>query len=416
MNRLALASLLLLVAACPASGSGESPDSRTQTDGEPTADAGTDAVDPPAIDAAPAVVTVHTYLREGSRAATPANPPWMAVQDGDGAFTPVTGTDGVYAVTVRDRAGRYGVAVQCPDNAIIGGRNVRVVQATASEGADLHIVCALGLPTTVQATVTPRGCQRATVKIGAASWSGLCGNDEAFTIMEGAFDVVGVTDDAEPRVFVQRGFSGGSVAVDFESPTESAAMTNTSIHRDREDTPWDLAFVTPTTMWTRPGRVPTIPGVPASLRGPGDIHHLTVHGPDDVDYFYAQPREIDATSLPPAVSLRMSATKSQVSWTTEGAIGFTFSSAWSLSVWTVHVSSAWLAGATSYTSPRLCELDGFIGRCIGDSSVSAWYMHAYYPLHGAAPRFLDIANADELPAVARDGLTYVTAHRSVDVE
>ena len=96
----------------------------------PMPDAAPDAAPPPT----PTALTIRTYADGPPFTGAPSSPPLVAFQDGDGAWTSLSGTSGVYQVTAQQA--RYAIAIGCSaDRATLA-----LYYRAPADGADIQLV------------------------------------------------------------------------------------------------------------------------------------------------------------------------------------------------------------------------------------------------------------------------------------
>jgi hypothetical protein len=355
-------------------------------------------------------VTVHTYLQAGSQKPVPTNAAWVGGQDGSGAFVPLTGQAGLYSFDVHDASGRYGVAVACTAGTPADGR---IIQATTIEGTDVHLVCRGPAPATAATSVTTLNCSNATYSFGSSTvLGGSCGTSSQ-SLESGVHDVVGVSKAGTEfvRVLVEHDVSGPSLTLDFQGSGSASAVAHQV--KVAANGTWLYSFQTPggLFLWLSSPGTGNYPGVPASVRGPDDIHSICtvdINNPTRTGYichYFKDPVDVDDSTAPYAARPSPTGDKTQVSWSPYLASGFDVAIA-SYRIW---LSIGWLGQTNSYTYPRLCGLTGFPLPCVDATTDTQYAFRAYKPAEGFAASLVDIQNAESLPAAARDGLTYAVA-------
>lgn len=347
-------------------------------------------------------LTVRTFRRDGAAPAVATDAPFVAIQDGSGAFTPVAPTAlGLYGQTITDGAGRYGVAVAC------GASTVQLLQATLTEGATIDVTCAstaAGNGRTVELRKT--SCQRADVTIGNVTWSGPCDPTatQSFAVPATPLDAGGLsfTNGVPERFSLERGVAGALVVADFAGPRSAPVdLRRVTVG---PGVLWYATLFTPTlALATGRGTGPgDVAGLPAILRQATDIHRVCA-GPfchylqalTDVDDS-AQPAPVAPAATVTATGLTLAAPISGLGAQLQ------------LGGWTVSISRGWLDRGLTYAYPRLCDLPGSSARCLDAvPRPAAWTLTGFTPV--GAWSLVDVWNATQRPHAARDGLAYGAA-------
>jgi hypothetical protein len=188
--------------------------------GDDGAGPGPDASPPPPDASAPAPITITTYPDGAPYTGQPGNPPLVAFQDGDGAWTALSGTAGVYQAVAHTP--RYAIAVGCdnPEHATVSQYYQTTADATNVKlpgcpppAAQVHVTITLA---NLQPTET------AVVTIGR-SVIGLFSAPDTTTltadVAQGAEDVfVVVVGGADGARAVQRAARLGRVPLDHDQP------------------------------------------------------------------------------------------------------------------------------------------------------------------------------------------------------
>jgi hypothetical protein len=355
--------------------------------GDPTSEPAPDGPGP----VAPATVTVRA----------PDSVPWLAVQNGEGAWEPVAVVAGVPTFLVDDVHGRYGVAIACERSA---AAPVRVVQATTVEAVEVHLACPRAAAQDVFGDYIAASCATARVAAGDAAIDAKadpCGVAEARMFPQEAFDVVGISfgaDGAIDRAFVARdrlAENGASLVVDFASDGGAPAVAKRVI---AVSDAWRMTFHTDRARLAIDGfGSGPYPGIPASLRRPADIHELCA---SHACAWMRQPREVDARAPeePRVTSLEVGRDQATVRGAT---LGFRVE----LDAWTLDVSPGWQRTVASYAYPLLCEVAGFPRPCLASTAATEFRALVAAPADGFS--YGDIRHAlDRQHALVPDGLAY----------
>lgn len=361
----------------------------------------------------PGTVIVHTYTQAGSQQAVPANAAWVGGQDGAGAFAPLAGQNGVYSFDVRDASGRYGVAVACT---LQTPPTAQIIQASRVEGTELHLVCPAPIPSRTSVSVQLRSCQSAGFAFGSANSAVVnCGGTTSYMFPAGTYDAIGVSYNnvsGFDRVLIERGVSAPALTLDFAGA--GSAVPDSHRVNVSDVGIWFSAYITSAGLFIyspRPGPG-SYPGFPAAVRGASDITTLCTVDMNNryrtgyICHLFKDAIDIDDShGAYAAIPIVTAGDKTHIAWDPYLASGFEVDIA-SYSIW---VSIGWLGQTNSYAYPRLCGLAGFPVPCIDTTTDTQYSFRAFKPAGGFAASLVDIQNAESLPPVARDGLTYAHA-------
>jgi hypothetical protein len=397
IRRLAL--LLLAVAACGSTGD----DTTADDDLAPDVDA---AVDEPDAGAGAATVTIATWAVLGDRGLLPEPVAWIAVQDGDGPFAPISG-DGGYRFDVTDPDGRYGIAIACAGQAAGG---LQVVQATLAEADHVDLVChptpTTGVHDFELAIANPGPCSGLVSYPNTQYQINCNGPLGVSTALDGWHDVIGrATFGADRRVYLARDVAGDAFTVDFSDPalsragvpaTLTAGDTGVTFVGFRTASSYHtIVFNQGSTTWF---------GFPADLRRPLDIHQVSVFTATTMTHVLTRaPVDVDLSAVPELIAPDAAVTRQGATWQPFAGAGLSIR----VGAWRHSVSAGWLAGATSYAYPPVCEVAGFPGGCPADDDATEWTVTGYQVLSEAA--LPQVLAAEGAPNLAIDGLRYQLA-------
>ena len=238
---LALASCLL-IAAC-----GSGPSELPADAAFPATDASSDSM----IDSGGGTaVTVTTYRLPTLEPGDTANTQFMAIQDGDGAWQPLVGTNGVYGARVRGP--RYSIAAACVEaNPTVENSWVTLVHTTVAERTEHHMwACNAEPPASVPLRITLQNTSSAVVVStslfgalvpGSYEWMVMPHRSDLAVVHQGATGVTGFRlNDVElttPKSFtmdVAQGAPLDTIALSLPPlAADEAGSLTTSIHRDK---------------------------------------------------------------------------------------------------------------------------------------------------------------------------------------
>src|SRR5262249_40580717 len=148
---------------------------------------------------------------------------------------------------------------------------------TTIEGTDIHLVCRGPNPAIAATSVTTLNCASATYSFGASTiLGGTCGTSSQ-SFETGVHDLVGVSKSASSefvRVLVEHDVSGPSLTLDFQG-SGSAPPVAKEVTVAPNGT-WLYTFQTPGGLffYVSPRGSGNYPGIPATIRGPDDIHSV----------------------------------------------------------------------------------------------------------------------------------------------
>ena len=359
-------------------------------------------------DAKPATLAITTYRRAGLTPPALENPAWIAFQDGDGAWTAISGSAGLHQVPITDAAGRWGVAVVCSGVAL-------VTQATLTESSAFDFACTEPeTGATDQLTISfaaPATC--AITAFGNVGTQG-CGAPGVITVPTGAHDLVGFSlatagGGAPLRAYAARDLDVGGQTVDFNSTMFSAAADPVAINTAGGPTLAQVHTESTTLIYGTTVTSGVIGALPDAIRRPRDIHVVTtLAGPSAaVHHYFRHAVDIDDTALPAAPPPEItSISAASVSWKPYLGSGF----ATALGPWKMAVSAGWLAGKSQHDLPSgaLCAA-GCPVPCPAVQSGTPYAFMVYRPVQSFAASLPDIVTAQQLPTQARDGLTFSQA-------
>jgi len=203
---------------------------------------------------------------------------FVAVQDGDGSFSPVSGTNGVYRVPIT--SDRYGIAVACADGN--GTGTVEIVQQTIADGTTYRIACEVSHQTEDLAVTVTNLAAGQTLHL--ASYLGrediVANGTTSLWVLSGMVELYGTLTDSDgqvARIFRILGASSGvtiDAAVDGAVP-EHHALTGTSggdsfsvgIHRLHGSVQWQNASLASSQEYVM---------LPPALRQADDLYQVRV--------------------------------------------------------------------------------------------------------------------------------------------
>ena len=310
---------------------------------------------------------------------TPTNADFVAFQDGTGAWTPLTGTAGVYSFEVKDAAGRFNAVVVCPF--AVGSRLTQIFEETVAEAPSFQVRCsnpALASPVAVDVTSDNWGSGTASALaiVGGTNLSMSTQNTASSPsmIVPGIYDVLAYTEAAGGvplRYVLNHGTSiqgtthlsfdfNGGVAPETENFTIGGGASGEDLSADVQlYTKLGNEYGMGNGTSTPPSF--SLPVVPAVQLDPADLYLTTYSGAlNGVDRGV-----ISATRNVPSGSLTLPATISGVSTTVAataptllikaqwsggiGNSGVLMSSSQASVNWLTHASPNVLAGATTFT-------------------------------------------------------------------
>jgi hypothetical protein len=176
--------------------------------------------------AGPDTVSLTTYLGSEKQDIL-----FVAAQDGDAAWQPLTGTNGTYSF---DTSGRFGIAYVCVEPGSTGLTIVSVLQATTADFTSLVRVCPAAPPsntTPVTGTVTGIAFTD-TASITMGPYAGAGGVTAAYqmAVPQGTWDIAAIHDIGGPQgqtdhIIVRRDIAVAATAVtqNFNFLTEGVA-------------------------------------------------------------------------------------------------------------------------------------------------------------------------------------------------
>lgn len=330
--------------------------------------------------------------------------PWLAAQDGTGAWKTLSGT----SFTVTDSAGRYGLAWVCMLGS--GQNQVEVVQATTSDASSVRASCqttpaaATGSISVVVTNIPSGGA--AVISIGGQVTGGsTTGTQASFSlsgIATGSQTVIAFGVDSggylasayvHRNVTINSGANSG-ITVDLADPTYattsglSVPSLTASGAPSTETYAVAIAYITgaasPNALTTTyPQASVAYTAVPSTLAQATDRYLFTADaytsgydtgsaGDDQHAIFVAhQPGTTTDLSvpgaLPSAAGIGVSAGTAVATWgspsfsTAGGATAFLASVTPGAPspIWSVQVSAAWLGSATSYAFPDFTATSGW---------------------------------------------------------
>lgn len=318
--------------------------------------------------------------------------PWVAVQDGSDAWQALSGT----SFTVRDSAGKYGVAWVCPAAGFSPTR-VQVVQTTVSEATAVRTICPDAGVSSGQYTVsgTASGIPKGDIAVIIASGVSSANSPAEVTAPGGAYAV-----PADPG-------TNAVLAFDLDgsnNPGNMVLMRNVSVSSDVTNLNVDMtsgkAFgkgmlalanlpsgeLGSGGVWFGPsgdgyvemaGDPGSFPLVPSALVKSGDVFVTFGSGTDSSGAFQqvvAASSSLTATTTmtlpavaPGDLAFKMAGGKGTASW---GSLSFAAggSTVYCASVspnsgsgalWAAVVTTGWLGSATSYTFPSFSAITGW---------------------------------------------------------
>ena len=324
--------------------------------------------------------------------------PWLAVQDGAGAWTALSGGSFI----VNDSAGRYGVAWVCPSG--VSAYALNVVQWTTEDGASVRASCQVepfGVAS-VSGTITGIASGgSAYIAIGHArtslSSTGTAVNFSLPTVETGSHTIVayGMEPSTSPlaSVYVRRDVpieSGGlsGFNVDLADPTFAVTSGLELRSVSVAGVPANETGYAGADYQTRDGFANSLsmasgapdyyPVIPPALAEPTDRYDLWGHATlrtstgRDEQLVHFVTRTPDATTslvLPPPLAGdtgiavaggAVTATWGSPTFSTPGGVTAYFGAAHAVSTdWSVTVSSNWLGSEPSYTFPDFTATSGW---------------------------------------------------------
>lgn len=316
--------------------------------------------------------------------------PWLAAQDGSGAWQSLTGT----SFTVTDGAGRYGVAWECVRAS--GQASVIVTQQTTAEGTAVTASCQFAsTPTTVtlSGTVTNMPANgKAFVSFGG-HFAVVTSPNSTFSIagipagVVQTFLAYGVTSSGAPTTMGRSHFSLGANGTATVDLTVGAPVTtvdtlslasappvpeSSELIVEVASTSYGVGTIEDSTQASM-----EYPLVPSSLVQAGDKYLLSADaygtGLFQATVFVSQtPPATASVQLPSAFSgasgVAVSGAVGTVSWGTvtfAGGSGLTsygggvFPTSVSSPSWVAIVTSGWLGSSTSYSFPDFSGTAGW---------------------------------------------------------
>lgn len=314
-------------------------------------------------------IEITAFGRRASRGPIPEDVDWLAFQDGDGAWTELTGDAGVYSALVEDPDGRYGIAWGCNDVST----RVSVQYAVATQAGELRVAgCFAAAGATARISGTTLGGECVEINVYNQTLAPCYPAGWFVDIPIGTpADVfaVDVTDGEQvpTRGLIQRDVpvvGDTNVTIDFDGP-EAFDLERHS----RTDFAW-IAFRTANDSGLTFGfgsNVLEYGGVPLAAQHEGDGHMAIVPSAGGVEYyFFKAPVDVVPGVPPPdlpgvigsvvgaepyplfAVDVdAMPAGSHAIELTLAGGGG---------AFWNVRATTAWLAGGLHMETPDLFGL------------------------------------------------------------
>jgi hypothetical protein len=325
----------------------------------------------------------------------PVTPPWVAYQDGDGAWQRLTGDDGVFKFQVKDQ--RYGIAVAC-DELGERGQSVKILHATVAETVAPRMDCAVDAanPTdSVSGTVrgVPPGYGSSVTVLWSTDFLDTGNGDYRLTTRSGLRDVVA----AQGMYFTPMGttlhrlillrdreISSTGTAFDFDFAAQGFDLTGTGEGAvagvaSGEGLSTDVTYETPrrTGLSLFSGNAPTFafPLIPEAERRTGDLYAISAYASSAVQTRSATTFRVRSStvelSLPPANStsavdligtspyIRFTATLPHASDAAWFEVRYSNFADNAVRSWSSIVTPGWVSSQRTYSLPDLNAVAGW---------------------------------------------------------
>jgi hypothetical protein len=361
-----------------------------------------------------------------------ASPPWVAFQDGAGAWQQLTSSGGAYELTITDPAGRYGVAWVCDDTVLFTESGVTIIQATVAElpapqgGCEASVTPTGG---TITGTLSGLGAgEAAAIRAGIYAARVTANTFSLGPLENGSYDIVATRSDASfvmNRMIILRNTNvTGNQAQNFDFAAQGFAPTSNQITvtgaMSGETTFATGRFSTNRGTVLNASSGNTYWGIPAAELAQHDMHTVTggvttaTPAQRQVTHFLHTPA--NATLALPAVftmpTISVVATTPQVRFKASltllsGAYGYVLrysvGGTTATRGFVANVSNRWLASSTEYSLPELGSVTGWNSSWnIRAGEATAWIVTAIGGNRGFdshLPRY-----PSNVPNIADDGL------------